>query len=49
VSPADGERLEVPIERILSGGPVEQAVNVESMDRPQLLADLAERLRLWAA
>ncbi|MBB0247053.1 hypothetical protein FNQ90_23745, partial [Streptomyces alkaliphilus] len=32
-----GKRLEVPIKRLLSGTPVERAVNPGSVDRPELL------------
>jgi acetoacetyl-CoA synthetase len=41
----NGKRLEVPIKRMLQGRPVDQAVNLESVDRPELLAGLMEQLR----
>jgi acetoacetyl-CoA synthetase len=41
----NGKRLEVPIKRILQGTPIDQAVNVESVDRPELLAALVSLLR----
>jgi acetoacetyl-CoA synthetase len=41
----NGKRLEVPIKRILQGMPIDQAVNVESVDSPDLLFDLVTHLR----
>jgi len=40
----NGKNLEMPIKPILQGTPVERAVNIESVDRPNLLTAVASRL-----
>jgi acetoacetyl-CoA synthetase len=44
----NGKRLEVPVKRILSGVPVERAVNLDSITHPEMIghfASLADELR----
>jgi acetoacetyl-CoA synthetase len=38
----NGKRLEVPVKKILSGTPVEKAVNVDSMSNPDAIKFFVE-------
>ena len=37
-----GQKLEIPVKRLLQGSPIEQVVNPDAVDNPQLLAHYSE-------
>ena len=43
----NGKKLEVPVKKILTGVPVEKAVNVDSMGNPESIQFFVEFARQW--